>query len=276
MSAEQPRRSREIKPDHVILAFRVIAHLVFPWLAARFVYKPRVGRQQRDRVLDRLAFWRSAVGLLAVLVTTNAYLSPFMVLGDNYAKALRTAAFAMLAAPLPFLVLLAVTRSGYRYELLPGGRRMLGRGALALAAFALPLALLLATDGGSYEVTTLAGLLVALIVVAVIGWYAAFCLCTLYWAARTSFWISEIHPLLAPVASSFFVLLITGQEIISLDTKGVPAPLWLGLNLCGVASTLVLAVFEYRHAWLTGYRFRGGPRPVAAPAHRDGTEPTGR
>ncbi|MEV0698465.1 hypothetical protein AB0I53_11175 [Saccharopolyspora sp. NPDC050389] len=275
MSAEQPRRSREIKPDHVILAFRVIAHLVFPWLTAKFLYKPRVGPRRRDRALDRLAFWRSVVGLLAVLVATNGYLSPFVVLSDNYGKALRTAGYALLAAPLPFLVLLAVTRSGFRSELFSGGRRMLGRGALGLAALGLPLAVFFAADGGRYFVDSLTELLLVLIAVVVIGWYATFWVCTLYWAARTSFWMSEIHPLLAPVASVFFVLLITVQEIIQLDTKGVPIPLWLALNLCGLASTLALAVFEYRHAWSTGFRFRGGPRPVPAPGRLDRTKLAG-
>lgn len=261
-SAEQPRRSREIKPDHVILLFRVIVYLVFPWLTAKFLYKPRVGPRRRNRTLDRLAFWRSVVGLLAVLVATSGYLSPFVIFGDNYVRALRTAGYAMLAAPLPFLVLLAVTQSGYRSQLLPGGRRMLGRGALALATFGLPLALLFATGGGHYAIDSPGELLLVLIMLVVIGWYATFSVCTIYWAARTSFWTSEIHPLLAPVASVFFVLLITGQEIIKLDTKGVPTPLWLALNLCGLASTLTLAVFEYRHARSAGFRFRGGPQPV--------------
>lgn len=79
---------------------------------------------------------------------------------------------------------------------------------------------------------------------------------------RTSFWMGEIHPLLAPIGSTILMLLITGQEIGGGDTKGVPVPLWLTLNLCGAASALVLAVFEYRHVWSIGYQFRSGPDPL--------------
>jgi hypothetical protein len=56
-----------------------------------------------------------------------------------------------------------------------------------------------------------------------------------------------MNPLLAPVGSVVLVLVVTGQETIAWDTKGVPPPLWLGLNICGLISTPVLAFYEYRH-----------------------------
>jgi hypothetical protein len=47
---------------------RVILTVLLPWLVARFLYKPRVGPTREDRILDRLAFWRSMVGIVVVAI----------------------------------------------------------------------------------------------------------------------------------------------------------------------------------------------------------------
>ncbi|MEV0056126.1 hypothetical protein AB0H34_37270 [Saccharopolyspora shandongensis] len=266
MSAEQPKPGFEIKPDHVIAFGRGIVTLILPWLAARFVFKPRISTLPKDRLLDRLAFWRSAAGLLVVVTASMAWREPFDVVGETFSKAFMTAWYAALALPLSFLVMLGTTRSGYRAELLRGGLRLLGRVALGAGAITLPIAPFVLLDGEEVSINTGGKLLVFILVVLfIVCWYAPFWVCTIYWAARTSFWTSEIHPLLAPVASSFLVLLITGREMVKPDTESLPVPLWFTLNICGVLSTLTLAVVEYRHARANGFRFRYGPRPVAAP-----------
>ncbi|MBB5152860.1 hypothetical protein BJ970_000394 [Saccharopolyspora phatthalungensis] len=253
----------------------MIVTVVFPWLMAKFLLKPGVGPLRDDRFLDRLGFWRAAVGLVVIVVATYPFQSPGTVLGSNVTKMWLTASYAMLAVPLPFLVLLIATRSGHRVQLLRGALRLLRRMALASTGFLLLIGIFLVfgREGGtSYKVaeTSLPGLpgfLVGVLkVFGVVGglcWLAIFILCTIYWAARTGFWLSEIHPLLAPVSTTIVMLLINGREIIEFDTRGVPGSLWLTLNLCGTASALVLAVFEYRHLHSIGYRFRSGPQPAA-------------
>ncbi|GAA0933663.1 hypothetical protein [Nonomuraea longicatena] len=279
MSAVQPEHDRRIEPDDVNTTRRVIATVLLPWMTAKFLFKPRVGPLRKDRVLDRIAFWRSMVGLGVILVATSRYQD---VWPNIIRKAMETGRLAFVLLPLPILAMFVVTRSGHRTRLLPGVLLLLGRAVLALAFFYLPIVLILAA-AGELSLDTLANgdvsfesdvgvnasgaaafwLLAAIALgIILVPWFWCFWYCTIYWAARTGFWMGEVHPLLAPIGATGVMLLISGQEIIANDTNGVPDWLWLTLNLCGTATALVLAVFEYRHLRSIGYRFRGGPEPT--------------
>jgi hypothetical protein len=243
---------------------RVIATVLLPWLTAKFVFKPRVGPLRKDRLLDRLAFWRSVVGMVAIMVATYGYQDALFVSGNIFLKVMQTGAYALLLPPMSFLVMLIVTRPGRRSQLMPGARRLLGRGALALTFIFLPFFLLNLGDGHiNINIPDPGGAIVFLPAIPLlIVWFCCFWCCTIYWAARTGLWIGEIHPLLAPIGTTVLVLLINCQELIEGDTNGVPFWLWLTLNLCGTATSLVLSVLEYRHLRSIGYQFRSGPKPV--------------
>ncbi|MEO3790192.1 hypothetical protein ABGB14_08260 [Nonomuraea sp. B10E15] len=198
------------------------------------------------------------------MIATYGYQDVLFVSGNMFLKALQTGAYALLLPPLAFLVMLVVTRPGRRLQLMRGARRLLGRGALALAIFFLPF-LLLSLGDGHVDITNpdpRAALFFILVVPLLILWFVCFWCCTVYWAARTGLWTGEIHPLLAPVGTTALMLLINGLELFEGDTKGVPHGLWLTLNLCGTVTSLMLAALEYRHLRSVGYRFRSGPEPV--------------
>ncbi|TMR20254.1 hypothetical protein ETD86_18960 [Nonomuraea turkmeniaca] len=280
MSAVQPQHGRRPDPDDGHAARRVIATVLFPWMTAKFLFKPRVGPLRKDRMLNRLAFWRSVVGLGVILIATSRYQD---VWANIIRKAMETGRLALVLLPLPILVIFIVTRSGHRIQLLPGVLLLIGRAALALTFFYLPIVLIFAAAGElsidslangdaqfQRDIDVNASGAAALWLLAAIGlafvlvpWFLCFWYCTIYWAARTGFWMGDIHPLLAPIGTTSLMLLISGQEIIARDTNGVPDWLWLMLNLCGAATALVLAIFEYRHLRSTGYRFRNGPEPAA-------------
>ncbi|WP_055478142.1 hypothetical protein [Sphaerimonospora mesophila] len=280
MASARPKHRRRNNADDHRKTRRVIATLLFPWLTARFLFRPRVGPSRKDRTLDRLAFWRSTVGLGVILVATSQYQD---VSANLIEKALETGRLALILLPIPILVILIVTRSGRRTRILSGVLLMTRRAVLALIFFYLPFVLILAA-AGELNIDTLANgqvefqqdidlnasgeaafwLLAAMaLVIVLFPWYVCFWYCTIYWTARTGFWIGDVHPLLAPIGTTGLTLLISAQEIIERDTNGVPEWLWLTLNLCGVATVLVLAIFEYRHLRATGYRFRDGPEPAA-------------
>ncbi|MEU0570699.1 hypothetical protein ABZ297_35635 [Nonomuraea sp. NPDC005983] len=247
--------------------WRVIATVLLPWLTAKLVFKPRIGPLRTDRILDRLAFWRSVVGTVAIMVSTYDYQHVLYVSSSIFLKAVQTGAYALLLPPLSFLVMLVVTRPGRRAQLMPGARRLLGRGAPALTFFFLPFFLLNLGSGQQIDITIPDPGVAIFFIPAIplmIAWFCCFWCCTIYWAARTGLWTGEIHPLLAPIGTTLLMLLINGQEIIEGDTKGVPYWLWLTLNLCGTATSLVLSVLEYRHLRSIGYQFRSGPEPVTS------------
>lgn len=251
--------------------------MFLPWSTAKFLLKPGVGPQPRDRLLDRLGFWRAAAGLVLVVVASRSYLSPQAVLGNVHEKTRLTALYALAGIPLAFLVMLVVTRSVHRRRLVAGTPRLLRRVGIGIACSCVPVAsvfafvgVLVLLDGDGDQVKKVTGVWALLALIATPGilamflWCAVFSVCTVYWLARTSFWLSELHPLLAPVGSVVLAVVVSAQEIYLWKTEGVPPALWLGLNIGGVLSTLVLGFFEYRHLRASGHRFREGPGPVSA------------
>lgn len=245
---------------------RVIITVLLPWLTAKFLFKPRVGPLREDRILDRLVFWRSVVGIVVIMLATYRFQDAMDVSGKTFLKTLQTGALALYLLPLSFLVMLIVTRPGHRVQLLAGAVRLLGRGALALILFLLPF--LLPSEVDFTNPDPRAAVFFILTAPLVIVWFCCFWCCTIYWAARTGFWTGEMSPLLAPIGTTVLMLLLNGQEIIGGDTDTVPYPLWLTLNLCGTTTALTLAVLEYRHLRSIGYRFRNGPGPVTVDEHR--------
>lgn len=244
---------------------RVILTVLLPWLVARFLYKPRVGPTREDRILDRLAFWRSMVGIVVVAIVAAMYQPeaaaavPVMTL----LKALQSGAVALSLLPLSFLVMLVLTRPGRRRLLLRGGVRLLGRVMLALLPFLvlhlLPSELIYTNP----DIISVFLILMLLALPLVIIWFITFLCCTIYWAARTGFWTSEVNPLLAPIVTAALVVLLNGREMINGTANVVPPLLGLTLTIFGTATSVVLAALEYRHLRSIGYRFRNGPVPVA-------------
>src|ERR1700754_3448768 len=144
MSAVQPRQGRPVGPDGGNTTRRVIATVLFPWMTAKFLFKPRVGLSREDRMLDRLAFWRSVVGLGVILVATSRYQDG---LGNIIRKAMETGRLAVVLLPLAILAIVIVTRSGHRCQLLAGMLVLIRRALLAMVFFYLPIVLFLAAAG---------------------------------------------------------------------------------------------------------------------------------
>ncbi|WP_433870875.1 hypothetical protein [Saccharopolyspora sp. CA-218241] len=277
MVVQQPERSRRRGGGGLTTprtTLRVLAVVFLPWQAAKFLHKPAVGRDPRGRLLDRLTFWRAAVGLAVVVFASHEHQTVREVLGNVQDKTEQTGLYALIGLPAVFLVLLLVTRAAHRWQLLARVPRLLRRALIGFASIWSPIVWFAAFYGfatlveGWTDTDSLLRLAVILGGIALTLfcalWSSVFLTCTLYWAARTSIWLSELHPLLAPVASVGLVLVVSGLEIHGGDTKGLPYWLWLGLNLCGLVSTLVLAFFEYRHLRSAGYRFRDGPTRLPA------------
>ncbi|MEV4564149.1 hypothetical protein AB0K12_10305 [Nonomuraea sp. NPDC049419] len=245
---------------------RAALNVLLPWLFARQVFKPKVGTGKKDRLLDRLAFWRSATGLVMIVIATSNYQHIVFVSGNLGLKVVQSGVVALLLPPLAFVVLLLVTRPGLRGTLMPGARRLLARAGLAVAVVVLPFvtwSLLAAAGDGTVTISLpdagVGTLFLILLSPLLFLWFWCFWGCTLYWAARTGLWSAELHPLLAPVGTTAVMLLVTSLELSEGDAKGVPFWLWLTLNLCGVVSSLTLAVLEYRHLRKAGHRWREGP-----------------
>ncbi|MFF4616466.1 hypothetical protein [Nonomuraea jabiensis] len=242
--------------------------MLHPWLAAKLVFKPKVGPLREDRILDRLAFWRATVGLATIVVITYKYHGILYPWANSFGKMLQTGGTALLLPPLTLLLMLIITRPGHRAGLLPGARRLLVRVALALTVICLPFLLLFLHPNLSINIDGEGvGILVFILALPfLLLWYCCFWLCTVYWAARTGMWTGEIHPLLAPIGTTLIMLLINGLELWEGDSKGVPHWIWLTLNLCGTVTSLLLSFAEYRHLRSIGYRFRNGPEPITRSA----------
>ena len=247
---------------------RAVVSLLLPWLAAKRAFKPSVGPSPRERRLDRLAFWRAMLGLITVVIATHGHRQFLAVLAEVTMKTYDTLQYALALPPPAFLAVFLLTRRDRRRTLWPRVRRYLIRGVpgllVLLMPFLLSLLYLWLNDGDG----TIPGSAVGLREILIFIWAACFYGCTLYWATRTGLWISAMHPLLAPVGSTLVMLVVSGQELIGLETDGVPSWLWLTLNLGGVASSLTLAVMEYRLLHRMGYRWREGPDPVTGPESR--------
>lgn len=271
MSAAQPAHGQQSQPEPIPIADRIhtaksiAGTALLPWRAARFLLKPRVGPFRQDRTLDQLAFWRSAVGLAVIILAAHPWRTAGDVLESTTEKTLVTARYAMLAVPLPFLALLIATRHGHRKELLRGVPRLLGRAALALIGPLGIFGMLFAFDGYDGRTPTGPDFLPIAGIVLTMTWLIILSACAVYWAARTGFWLSEVHPLLAPIGTTLVMLVVTSKELVEFNTEGTPVAVWLTLNLGGAATALALSTYEYRHLRSIGHRFRTGPQPVATP-----------
>lgn len=230
--------------------------------------KPEVGPGREHRLLDRLTFWRSAVGLATIAVITFRH-DHISAIFTSFWKMLLTTVVALLLPPVSLLVLLIISRSGHRAQLLRGAVRLLRRAALAVAVVGVPIVLLVVTNGGTTSLNWVfhpLGFLVFLSLPFLFVWYCCFGVCTVYWAARTGIWSGEIHPLLPPIGTTLIMLMFNGFELWEADPEGKPFWLWLTLNLGGTITALLLAVAEYRLLWIAGYRWRGGPEPITGGA----------
>ncbi|PKW16361.1 hypothetical protein A8926_4185 [Saccharopolyspora spinosa] len=247
---------------------RMFAVVVFPWSTARYLFKPEVGPLQRDRLLDRLGFWRTVAGLFVVVATTIGFRGLLDLFWDLVGKGYATIGLAVFIAPLPILMALDARRNGYGHQLWPGFVRMVKRAALALIVIPLPLGIIVGVVLLAFVAAWLTFVVVLpLILLGVVAllWCVPFVVCTFYWAVRTSVWMSEVNPLLAPLAGTVFAVSISIQEFVGGDTKNVPLELWLALNVFGLVTTVLLGTAEYRHAKALGYRLLRFQEAVAEP-----------
>jgi hypothetical protein len=254
---------------------RVLTILLQPWLLAKLLFKSEPGTTRKERLLDRIAFWRAAVGLATIALITSNYHGFLFPWASVFGKTLQAGAIALYLPPVAFLLLLAITRSGHRRAVVLGARRLLVRAGAALGVICLPfLVFALLPD---VHVTSSWGLLVLLALPFLLLWYVTFWVCTVYWAARTGMWTGEMHPLLAPICTTLVMLGLNVAEFAGGDSQGLPYGIWLTLNLCGTVSSLALAWAEFRHLRSIGYRFRTGPEPMTRtapePALRGRPEP---
>jgi hypothetical protein len=235
---------------------------ILPWDTAKAALKPDTGDDPGAKRLDRLGFWRSVAGLGVVFLASVDYRSVRDVLiGDQGAKVATNAALGLFAVPVLVGVLFFASPARFRPDLLAGVRRMLVRVAVAVVTVGVPILLL-------FVVVPDGDMSVPVAIAAVVGgvWFLVYFLCVLYWAARTAFWIGECHPMLAPVAASLVVCVVTVNDLVGWDSNGVPLGVWLMLSGAGLVSTLVLAAAEYRHIRDTGVRLTTGPAPLFQPS----------
>ncbi|MEU6133114.1 hypothetical protein ABZ805_28375 [Saccharopolyspora sp. NPDC047091] len=247
--------------------------IALPWHTARALYKPRQPADRWTRNFERIAFWRSAAGLLTVAVATASYESPTTPLFESIGKTQLTALLALCVAPPLLALLVCVTRERHRGRLRDGITSMLRRILFGVLTAAVPVAAIIGVivllyrfsdDGRLTEAWMVVALFIPFLAVC---WLAGYALCSTYWAARTAFWTSDVHPLLPPVISAALAVVTTALDIAervgSTDPR-TPAPIWYVLTVSGLVTTLVLAIVEYRRLRGTGIGWRTGPSPVEA------------
>lgn len=281
LSVRERRSRRNPGSDEPRRRERIGLGIVLPWRTSKALFKTGTAETGRDRQLERIAFWRSAAGLLTVTVATRGYRSTWENIGEALEKARTNALYAMCAAPLVLAVLYFATHPEFRHRLRSGIRSLLKR----LGFFVISIAPIFGAFVGGFFLLPDSGpqgqpaeltepwqgwLLGALILLAI--WGSVYVSCTIYWAARTCFWTSAVHPLFAPAGSALLAAVVFAVELaegLAAETPaerfdGVPTPIWLTLNLFGVATTLLLAVAEYRHIRGKGIGWTTGPDPAFA------------
>ncbi|MCX2730372.1 hypothetical protein OOZ19_08975 [Saccharopolyspora sp. NFXS83] len=248
--------------------------LALPWRTAKALYKPAQATDSRARTLERIAFWRSVAGLATVIIVTSGHRTFWDNVLEATGKTATTARFAMYAAPFVLLLLFFATRADFRRRFRAGVAHILRRLLLGALTTIVPVVVLvaaffgLAGPGGrraAAEDLTRWEVLLLVTLVLLMLWILLYSICTAYWAARTSFWTSDVHPLLAPTGSALLAASISVVEVVGRlheQQPEVPAHLWYPLNASGLVTTLVLATAEYRHLRGSGIGWSTGPDPV--------------
>lgn len=241
---------------------------LLPWETAKAALKPDIGTDEQAKRLDRLGFWRSLAGFVAVVVLSVDYRSVEDLVGEPGGNAASSAFLALAAAPVFVAVVFLASPTRYRPDLRAGVRKLLSRIAIAAGTVVPPVVLVFVLNAG--DVTSRLPAPVILVVVLAAAWFLVYFLCVVYWAARTVFWIGEFHPMLAPVVASLIVCALTVSNLVEWNTDNLPTGVWLMIVGGGLVSTLVLAAAEYRHLRESGIRLRTGPnRPAHTPFPTD-------
>ncbi|MGW0893763.1 hypothetical protein [Saccharopolyspora sp. NPDC002578] len=256
-----------VRPAHGI-------SIVLPWQLARALFRP-YAVDKETRTLERVAFWRSASGLLTVSIATGLYQKSVLEnLTEASEKTFWTALLALCVVPVVLPLLFFATHRRFRGRFGAGFSRLGGRLLAGLGTVVIPVAVAVGcivalwagSDGEETQVITEGWqYAVGLTAFLFVGWLAGYALCFVYWAARTAMWTSDVHPLLAPVISAALAVTMTGIEFVGRWTTAqdpVPDELSYALNLCGLVTTLALAFVEYRHLRGTGIGWLTGPDPL--------------
>jgi hypothetical protein len=233
---------------------------LLPWETAKSALKPDNGDDEQAKKLDRLGFLRSVAGLVAVFVLSVDYRpAKDILVGEPGGAVASNAALALAAVPVCVAVLFVASPARFRPDLRVGLWKLLRRAGIAVVTVGPPVVLVFVLDPD--DVMSRLPALAILVVVAAAIWFLAYFLCVIYWAARTVFWVGELHPMLAPLMASLIVCVLTVDTLVQWDSGGLPAGVWLMTVGCGLVSTVGLAIAEYRHLRDRGIRLRTGPNP---------------
>ncbi|MFI9810749.1 AEC family transporter [Saccharothrix variisporea] len=238
-----------------------------PWEVAERLFRPEGDPSRRDRLLQRLTWWRSLLGLVTVVVLGAGDRTFWQALEEEaWQKASKNVVLAFFLVPVSMLVVYLLTERPRRraFTLWPVARKLV---LLAVTAYGLMAPIILVATGTIPRdwvdsVVDSLGVLKLPLGLFILGyglWVAVYLGCTAFWASRTSCWSGEFHPLLAPTVTAVVVTTFTVVTLVENDTKGVDRDLWLFLTFGGLATTLALALAEYVRLRRDGYRWRTGP-----------------
>lgn len=238
-----------------------------PWTVTSGLYR-RAGAA-RSELLERLSFWRSVAGITVLAILQLSFVQ------DPYAATLNEIVSALVVnSGIAFgVMLLAVfaiyffTAPPFRWQLLPGARRLGRNIALFAGTIGAPIVLLNIGSGyiGGVDFELFPPLLLPVLIPPIIvlaAWYFAYLFLTLYWTARTIFWAGDVHPALAPLGAVVLTIGAAVNEFAYYDSGDeIPIDAWLTFLALGTTTTLVLAALEYRCIRRLRIGLTTGPRP---------------
>lgn len=244
---------------------------LMPTRLARLIYE---GPLTSSEPTYALSWFRSVIGLMAVVSVSGHYRDWAGVLIEAYEKVVKAAAFSLvsLAVFIPLFYMLAALPG--RESMRAGKRGMIicVITSLVVAGLAYPVA------NGQIDISASvpAFLLLAILLV----WFTIFSATGVLFASRSVFRSGELHPLLGPCTSIVVSAYMFVSELVDIEDslKGVPLDLWLALGLGGFASATAISVLEVRLARSEGARVRnygghsdsGGSNIVGAAGNGDG------
>jgi hypothetical protein len=241
----------------VIFAMPVVA----AWLVARWVFFPRDtfglrrSAEERDKQINRWAWWRSILGFCTVALVTYRYervTSRYERLhGIEVAFEHHWANVLLEGAIVVGCCVLAFAAINGSWRILVRAWRPALRFLLAVALNDLAVGLSKSSELNRIFATgdhSPHAIEVVLVLAGVLGFMFA----SGYYIIRYLYGISEVNPLLGPVATVAAVTVITVTELHSAGGD-VPSAILLGMTIAGVAGTMYFANKEWRLLRSAGY-----------------------
>jgi hypothetical protein len=231
------------------------------WLVARWVFLPRDtfglrrSVEERDKLINRWAWWRSILGFLTVALVTYRYeraASRYERLhGIEVAFEHHWANVLLEGAIVAGCCILAFAAINHSWRILMRAWRPALRFLLAVALNDLAVGLSKSSElnrifaSGDHSPH-------AIEVVLVLAGILGFMFASGYYIIRYLYGVSEVNPLLGPVATVAAVSVITVTELHSAGSDG-PSAVLLGMTIAGVAGTMYFAHKEWHLLRAAGY-----------------------